>query len=143
MAADPELLRAVSAVCHRLPVLETSAFKEEALQEETDALLLGYLSTLTKAHDQLNEVRPRDTLPSVGRSGGVGLGADGVGGRRRRACVCVCFCVWPAGVGDSLRTSFCRRRTAQAEGRDRRSECEALLYKQRALYKKSCDRPES
>ena len=99
MAADPELLRAVSAVCHRLPVLETSAFKEEALQEETDALLLGYLSTLTKAHDQLNEVRPRGRVTRfLALEGAVewawGL-TEWAGAADGRVCACVFVCGRP------------------------------------------------
>ena len=35
--ADPELLRAVSAVCHRLPLLETDALREERARVRPDS----------------------------------------------------------------------------------------------------------
>ena len=56
VTGDPELLRSINAICHRLPLLNTPALHEETLTQETDALLLTYLSTLTRAQDQFSEV---------------------------------------------------------------------------------------
>uniref|UniRef100_A0A7S0IIX7 COP9 signalosome complex subunit 6 n=1 Tax=Calcidiscus leptoporus TaxID=127549 RepID=A0A7S0IIX7_9EUKA len=53
---DHELLRQIKSLCSRLPALTSSAFRDEFLQEQNTALLITYISAITKGIGSTNEV---------------------------------------------------------------------------------------
>jgi len=50
-----EILREAYSLCHRLPVLNTSRFKEEFYNQCNDVSLMTYLGTLTKGCNSINQ----------------------------------------------------------------------------------------
>lgn len=74
----PAVLRQISALCHRMPTLDTSSFQKDHLsvrvwcrlsgcvlmcgcivQEYNDAVLVAYLASLTRSTQTLNDVVDR------------------------------------------------------------------------------------
>lgn len=53
---DPETLRSIKAILAGMPAMDSAEFKEEFLREYNDVLLTGYLASLTKGMNSLNEV---------------------------------------------------------------------------------------
>merc|ERR1712087_759092 len=53
---DHTLLRQIKSLCSRLPALNSSAFRDEFLQEQNTALLVTYISAITKGIGSANEV---------------------------------------------------------------------------------------
>eukprot|EP01065_Artemidia_motanka_P030770 TRINITY_DN36872_c0_g1_i1.p1 TRINITY_DN36872_c0_g1~~TRINITY_DN36872_c0_g1_i1.p1 ORF type:complete len:301 (+),score=88.42 TRINITY_DN36872_c0_g1_i1:90-992(+) len=53
---DHALLRSISSLCHKLPAMESPNFSRAFQTESADALLIGYLGTLTKACHALGEL---------------------------------------------------------------------------------------
>jgi len=56
---DHGLLRQIAGLCNLLPAIDTEAFKEDFLSEYNDALLVTYLSTITKGTSVINELVDR------------------------------------------------------------------------------------
>jgi len=54
--ADHKLLRQIKGMCNRLPTMQSLDFKEDFLSEYNDALLVTYLSAITKSTNLVNEV---------------------------------------------------------------------------------------
>ncbi|ELT89268.1 hypothetical protein CAPTEDRAFT_163068 [Capitella teleta] len=52
---DHEILREAYSLCHRLPVLNTSRFKEEFYMQCNDVSLMTYLGILTKGCNDINQ----------------------------------------------------------------------------------------
>jgi COP9 signalosome complex subunit 6 len=79
---DHKILRAVKALCQRLPTMDSPAFTEDFLQEYNDALLVAYLSSITKGATMCGEVVEKFTV-AYGDSAQRGRGATpmmGMGG---------------------------------------------------------------
>jgi len=53
---DHSILRKIASLCNLLPATDTATFKSELFIEYNDALLLTYLSSLTKSADQIQEL---------------------------------------------------------------------------------------
>jgi len=53
---DQSILREIAAVCQQLPAIDSEEFTTEFFTEYNDALLLAYLSSITKASNALNEM---------------------------------------------------------------------------------------
>jgi len=53
---DEGLLRSINALCHLLPAIDSEKFKEDFLTEYNDALLITYLSSITKTSNAINEM---------------------------------------------------------------------------------------
>ena len=62
MPADHALLRDVASLCHRLPTMESDAFKDETIKEQADVLLMTYLATLTRGVHLINEVADKYSI---------------------------------------------------------------------------------
>jgi len=56
---DHGLLRQIAGLVNLLPAIDTNAFKEEFFNEYNDALLVTYLSTITKGTSVLNDLVDR------------------------------------------------------------------------------------
>jgi len=56
---DHGLLRQIVGLCNLLPAIDTDAFKEDFLNEYNDALLVTYLSTITKGASIINDMVDR------------------------------------------------------------------------------------
>jgi len=56
---DHALLRKVAGIVNLLPAIDTPSFKEEFLNEYNDALLVTYLSSITKGASVINELVER------------------------------------------------------------------------------------
>jgi len=54
--ADQKLLRQIKGLCNRLPTMQSLSFKDDLLSEYNDALLVTYLSAITKSTNLVNEV---------------------------------------------------------------------------------------
>jgi COP9 signalosome complex subunit 6 len=57
--ADHGLLRQIAGLCNLLPAIDTDAFKEDFLNEYNDALLVTYLSSITKGASIINDMVDR------------------------------------------------------------------------------------
>jgi len=57
--ADHGLLRQIAGLCNLLPAIDTEAFKEDFLNEYNDALLVTYLSSITKGASIINDMVDR------------------------------------------------------------------------------------
>jgi len=56
---DHGLLRQIAGLCNLLPAIDTDAFKEDFLNEYNDALLVTYLSSITKGASIINDMVDR------------------------------------------------------------------------------------
>jgi len=56
---DHGLLRQIAGLCNLLPAIDTEAFKEDFLNEYNDALLVTYLSSITKGASIINDMVDR------------------------------------------------------------------------------------
>jgi COP9 signalosome complex subunit 6 len=76
--ADQKVLREIKGLCNRLPTMDTPDFKQEFLLEYNDALLIAYLTVITKGEAQIGEVMEKfnTTFARQGRGamGGMGYG---------------------------------------------------------------------
>jgi COP9 signalosome complex subunit 6 len=66
IAFDHEIMRQIGCVCAMLPAIDTDEFRQQFLTEYNDALLVTYLSTVTKAVNVLNDVADKFALASTG-----------------------------------------------------------------------------
>jgi len=81
---DQQLLRDIKGLCNRLPVVNKDAFRGQLLSEYNDALLVTYLSSLTKSAQLLADVQEKSALVygnGTSRDEGQGMGMMGRGGR--------------------------------------------------------------
>jgi len=53
---DHKILRQIKGMCNRLPTMSSLEFKEDLFSEYNDALLVTYLSSITKSTQLVNEV---------------------------------------------------------------------------------------
>jgi len=76
MKPDHGLLRQISGLCNLLPAIDTEAFKEEFINEYNDALLVTYLSTITKGTNVISDLvdRYNTAYDRQGRRGRMGFG---------------------------------------------------------------------
>mmetsp|Transcript_4319 Transcript_4319/g.10563 ORF Transcript_4319/g.10563 Transcript_4319/m.10563 type:complete len:329 (+) Transcript_4319:113-1099(+) len=56
LPTDHELMRQIKSLCARLPALNSSRLNEEFLCDSNDALLITYMSTITKGTSAINEI---------------------------------------------------------------------------------------
>jgi len=56
---DHGLLRQIAGLCNLLPAIDTEAFKEDFFNEYNDALLVTYLSSITKGASMINDMVDR------------------------------------------------------------------------------------
>jgi len=56
---DHGLLRQIAGLCNLLPAIDTAAFREDFINEYNDALLVTYLSSITKGASVINELVDR------------------------------------------------------------------------------------
>eukprot|EP01087_Luapelamoeba_hula_P003084 TRINITY_DN12905_c0_g1_i1.p1 TRINITY_DN12905_c0_g1~~TRINITY_DN12905_c0_g1_i1.p1 ORF type:complete len:323 (-),score=60.05 TRINITY_DN12905_c0_g1_i1:143-1111(-) len=80
MKLDHGLLRQIAGLCNLLPAIDTDTFREEYINEYNDALLVTYLSTITKGTsvindlvDRYNTAYDRQGRGGRGRMGGFGF----------------------------------------------------------------------
>lgn len=71
---DHAILRELKGMCNRLPTMDSLEFKEDMLTEYNDALLITYLSSITKGTNLATEVVERCNSSTLG--GGVGGGSS-------------------------------------------------------------------
>lgn len=64
---DHKTLRAIKGLCSRLPTMESQEFKEDFLNEYNDAMLVTYLSSITKSAGMLNDVVNKFNKANPGR----------------------------------------------------------------------------
>jgi len=70
--ADQRVLREIKALVNRLPTMSSDDFKTDFLYEYNDALLITYLTALTKGSSQINEVMDKFNLTHASsRRGGM------------------------------------------------------------------------
>lgn len=69
---DHKILRDIKALCNRLPVMDSPEFKQEFLNEYNDALLVAYLSTITKGTGIANSVVSKFKKTNPGHPGRAG-----------------------------------------------------------------------
>jgi len=55
-AESPGLMRKISSLCTQLAAIDTSSGKEDFINEYNDALLVTYLSTITKGSNSINDL---------------------------------------------------------------------------------------
>jgi len=53
---DHSILRRIASLCHQLPTIDTEQFKNDFINEYNDALLITYLSSITKGTNATNEL---------------------------------------------------------------------------------------
>lgn len=53
---DQKILREIKGMCHRLPTMDSEDFTDDFLAEYNDALLVTYLSTITKGTHMIGDV---------------------------------------------------------------------------------------
>lgn len=63
---DHEIMRQIGSVCNMLPAIDTDEFRQRFISEYNDALLVTYLSTVTKAVNLLNDVTDKFAVASAG-----------------------------------------------------------------------------
>jgi len=56
LPADHGLLREISSLCQQLPAIQTNEFKHDFLVDYNDALLITYLTAITKTTNGINEM---------------------------------------------------------------------------------------
>lgn len=91
-----KVLRGIKALCNRLPVTDSDEFKQEYLNEYNDALLVAYLSTITKGTGIANGVVSKFKKASPGAGGVIGGGRHGA--RMNR--------MMPAGMGMGMSMGY-------------------------------------
>lgn len=57
-----EILRKVSCLCSRLPVLDSNKFESEFYAQTNDVMLMSYLATITKGCNTASEVSHHSIL---------------------------------------------------------------------------------
>jgi len=65
---DHKILRQIKGMCNRLPTMNSHEFKEDVFSEYNDALLVTYLSTITKSTQLVNEVVEKFNTTFVNQS---------------------------------------------------------------------------
>ncbi|KAI8643425.1 COP9 signalosome complex subunit 6 [Parasitella parasitica] len=63
---DHDIIRQISSICTRSPVLEKSAFDEQFRTEYNDVLLVGYLASITKGLNTVNDLIDKFNLVNGG-----------------------------------------------------------------------------
>jgi COP9 signalosome complex subunit 6 len=53
---DHAILRRIASLCNMLPAIDSPEFRQEFLNEYSDALLVGYLTSIMKASNAINEL---------------------------------------------------------------------------------------
>jgi len=76
--AEQRVLRDIKALVSRLPTMDSADFKTDFLSEYNDALLITYLTTITKGSSLVNEVMEKFNVTHA--SSRRGLGMMGMGG---------------------------------------------------------------
>jgi COP9 signalosome complex subunit 6 len=72
---DQKILREIKGLCHRLPTMDSPQFTDDFLGEYNDALLVTYLSSLTKGTHMIGDVVEKFNQTFGGRGrGGMGGG---------------------------------------------------------------------
>lgn len=78
---DQKILREIKGMCHRLPTMDSEQFTEDFLGEYNDALLVTYLSSITKGTHMIGDVVDKFNSTFAGSGGGGGRrGMGGMGG---------------------------------------------------------------
>jgi COP9 signalosome complex subunit 6 len=79
--ADQKILREIKGLCGRLPTMDTPDFKQEFLLEYNDALLIAYLTIITKGEAQIADVMDKfnSTFARQGRGGMGGFSGGPMG----------------------------------------------------------------
>jgi len=77
--ADQRVLREIKALLAQLPCMDSSDFKTDFLYEYNDALLITYLTAITKGSSMINEVMDKFNLTYASSRRGMGMGM-GMGG---------------------------------------------------------------
>ncbi|KAK4510413.1 uncharacterized protein ATC70_004843 [Mucor velutinosus] len=63
---DHDIIRQISSICRRSPVLEKSAFDEQFKTEYNDVLLVAYLASITKGLNTVNDLIDKFNLVNGG-----------------------------------------------------------------------------
>jgi COP9 signalosome complex subunit 6 len=83
---NARLLRQIAAVCGRLPVIDSDAYRTQQSRDHGDAMLVSYLAAVTKAAGTVNAVIDKARVAQSGAvPGGRRRGARGPGERAGRA----------------------------------------------------------
>jgi len=78
--AEQRVLRDIKALVNRLPTMDSGEFKTDFLYEYNDALLITYLTTITKGSSMINEVMDKFNLTyASSRRGGGPMMMGGMG----------------------------------------------------------------
>jgi len=77
---DQKILREIKGMCHRLPTMDSEQFTEDFLGEYNDALLVTYLSTITKGTHMIGDVVDKFNSTFAGSGGGGRGRGGGMGG---------------------------------------------------------------
>ncbi|KAI8148284.1 maintenance of mitochondrial structure and function-domain-containing protein [Fennellomyces sp. T-0311] len=92
---DHDIVRQISSVCRRSPLMNSSAFDEQFSVEVDDVLLVAYMTTITKGMNTMNDLIDKFNLahgtiqsagardPNAMMSGKSGIMSPAGGGRRR------------------------------------------------------------
>ncbi|CAO3647773.1 unnamed protein product [Mucor hiemalis] len=80
---DHDIIRQISSICARSPVLEKQAFKEQFSTEYNDVLLVAYLASITKGLNSVNDLVDKFNLVNGGNGASQNKPIS-VGGRRGR-----------------------------------------------------------
>lgn len=65
---DHDIIRQISSVCKRSPILEKQAFDEQFSTEYNDVLLVAYLASITKGLNTVNDLVDKFNLVNGGNS---------------------------------------------------------------------------
>eukprot|EP01128_Nolandella_sp_AFSM9_P004095 TRINITY_DN178_c0_g8_i1.p1 TRINITY_DN178_c0_g8~~TRINITY_DN178_c0_g8_i1.p1 ORF type:complete len:325 (+),score=92.48 TRINITY_DN178_c0_g8_i1:93-977(+) len=79
LVADPAIIRSIGALTQLLPVIDSPQFDKDFLTEYTDAMLITYLTAITKTSAALTEMLDKFNVAHDRSSGG-----GGMHGRRAR-----------------------------------------------------------
>jgi len=72
VVADQKILREIKGLCNRLPTMDTADFKQDFLLEYSDALLIVYLSALSKGSGAIAEAMEKFNTAYAGKGRGMG-----------------------------------------------------------------------
>jgi len=79
--AEQRVLRDIKALVNRLPTMDGPDFKTDFLYEYNDALLITYLTTITKGSSLINEVMEKFNITHASSRRMLGMGGmGGMGG---------------------------------------------------------------
>jgi COP9 signalosome complex subunit 6 len=78
--ADQRVLREIKALLAQLPCMDSADFKTDFLYEYNDALLITYLTAITKGSSLINEVMDKFNLTYASSRRGMGMGMGGMMG---------------------------------------------------------------